>query len=178
MATEKTDHPMRRIRIEKITLNIGAGKDEEELKRGLKLFKKITGIEPVKTITHKRIPAWELRPGLVIGCKLTLRGKQAHDLLRRFLEARDNKLHARQFDRNGNISFGIPEYIDVPGVGYDPDIKIMGFEVAVTLERPGFHIARRKVKQRKISADHRIHPTEAIRFMGNEFGTAIVEEEA
>ena len=65
MTTENTN-PMRKIRIEKITLNIGAGKDEDILKRGLKLMQKITGVEPVKTITSKRIPSWGLRPGLAI----------------------------------------------------------------------------------------------------------------
>ena len=55
-------NPMKEIRIEKLTLNIGAGKDVELLKKGVKLIKHITGIEPVKTITQKRIPAlWWFR---------------------------------------------------------------------------------------------------------------------
>ncbi len=170
--------PMRKINVEKITLNIGAGKDEDKLKRGLKLLKKITGIEPLKTVTSKRIPAWGLRPGLSIGCKLTLRGKKATDLLKRLLEAKDNKLKASQFDNHGNVSFGIPEYVDVPGVDYDPDIKIMGFEVAVTLQRPGYHISRRKVKGKKVSSKHRINIPDAIEFIKQEFATQVIEEEA
>ena len=58
---------MREIRIEKITLNIGAGKDVGKLEKGVKLLKNITGINPVKTVTQKRIPTWGLRPGLPIG---------------------------------------------------------------------------------------------------------------
>lgn len=169
---------MRKIRVQKITLNIGAGKDEEKLKRGIKLLKKITGIEPVKTITNKRIPSWELRPGLYIGCKLTLRGAPAEQLLKRMLEARDNKLTIKQFDKRGNVSFGVHEYVDIPGVAYDPEIKIMGLEVAVTLERPGFHIARRKLRPRPLPVQHRITITEAVQFMKDRFNLQIVDEEA
>jgi large subunit ribosomal protein L5 len=174
----QTLNPMKIIRVEKITLNIGAGKDEEKLKRGEKLLKKITGIEPLKTITQKRIPGWALRPGLAIGCMITLRGKKAEELLKRLLHAREHKLRLGQFDQHGNFSFGIPEYVDIEGVEYDPDIKIMGLEVAVTLGRPGFHIKRRKVKAKKLAAKHTITPVEAMQFMKNEFGVKEVEEEA
>jgi ribosomal protein L5 len=58
---------MQQVRLEKITLNIGAGKDQKKLELGLKLLKKITEIDPVRTVTNKRIPTWGLRPGLPIG---------------------------------------------------------------------------------------------------------------
>src|SRR3989344_6562328 len=161
---------MRNIRVEKITLNVGAGKDEEKLKRGVKLLKKITGIEPLKTVTNKRIPNWALRPGLSIGCKITLRGKKAEELLKRLLNAREYKLKKGQFDHHGNFSFGIPEYVDILGVDYDPDIKIMGLEVAVTLERPGFHIKKRKIKPKKLPTRHTITPREAMSFVKEKFG--------
>ena len=69
-------NPMQQVRIGKLTLNIGAGKDPSKLEKGLTLIKSITGIEPLKTVTTKRIAEWGLRPGLPIGCKLTLRKKQ------------------------------------------------------------------------------------------------------
>ena len=172
------NNPMRNIRIEKITLNIGAGKDEELLKRGVKLLKKITGVEPVQTITQKRIPSWNLRPGLAIGCKFTLRGKPAAEMLKRLLDANDKKLKSRQFDAHGNVSFGIPEYIDIPGVDYDPEIKILGLEVAVTLSRPGYRIKQRKVRPKKVGIHHRIKAEDAIQFMKDSFGVKIVEEGA
>jgi large subunit ribosomal protein L5 len=168
---------MRNIRIEKITLNVGAGKDEGVLQRGVKLFKLITGVEPVKTITRKRVPSWGLRPGLAIGCKYTLRGEKATELLKRLLESKDNRLSMKQFDKEGNFSFGISEYIDIPGVEYDPEIKIMGFEVAVTLERPGFHIKKRKINARSIPQKHRITKEDAIQYMKDNFSLIIAEEE-
>lgn len=168
------ENPLRKIRIEKITLNIGVGKDEETMKRGLKLLKKITGIEPIKTVTKKRIPAWELRPGLQIGCKLTLRKKKAEELLKLLLKAKDNNLSEKKFDKQGNFSFGIPEYIDIPGVDYDPELKVLGLEVAVTLERPGYKVKKRKVQPRKIGKAHLITPVEAKDFMKKEFGVNLV----
>lgn len=168
---------MREIRIEKVTLNVGAGKDEEKLKKGKKLLKIITGIDPVNTQTNKRIPSWGLRPGLAIGAKITLRYKQAREILKKLLESQDNTLSLDNFDEQGNLAFGIAEYIDIPGINYDPEIKIIGLEAAVTLERPGFRIKKRRIKKRFISKNHQISKQESIEFMKKEFGIKIREEE-
>ena len=168
---------MRNIRIEKITLNIGTGKEQPRLEKGMKLLKTITGINPIKTVATKRIPGWGLRPGLPIGCKLTLRKNSAKKLLIRLLEAKDNGLSPTQFDANGNVAFGIPEYIDIPDVKYDPEIGAMGLEVCITLERSGFRVKRRKIKQKKIPSRHKITKEEAMEFMTKEFNTKVGVEE-
>lgn len=170
-------NPMKQVRIEKVTLNIGAGKDQSRLDKGIKLLKNITKIQPIKTFTNKRIPGWGLRPGLPIGCKLTLRKEKAKEMLMRLLEAKDNRLNPSQFDANGNIAFGIPEYIDIPNVKYDPEIGIIGLEVCITLARPGFRLKKRKIKKRKIPARHSISKEEAIEFMKKEFNIKMGEEE-
>lgn len=167
---------MRNIRIEKVTLNIGAGKDQTRLEKGVALLNSIANATPIKTITNKRIQEWGLRPGLPIGCKLTLRRERAVKMLPRLLDAVENKLNERQFDNNGNIAFGIREYIEVPGARYDPKIGIMGFEVCVTLERPGFRVKRRQLLARKIPARHRIKKQEAIDFMVKNFNTKVESE--
>lgn len=167
---------MREIRIEKITLNIGAGKDQVKLEKGINLLKNITGLNPVKTFTSKRIPEWGLRPGLPIGCKLTLRKDEMKKTITRLLDAKNFRLKESYFDNSGNISFGIHEYIDIPDVKYDPKIGIMGLEVCITLERPGFRIKRRKIKKRKIPKKHRITKQEAIEFMKKNFNVKIGEE--
>ena len=167
---------MRTIRIEKITLNVGAGKEQSKLEKGVLLLKNITGINPVKTFTSKRIPTWGLRPGLPIGCKITLRGKAAKELLVRVLSAKDNSLNDRQFDGEGNLAFGIPEYIDIAGVKYDPKIGMAGLEVCISLGRAGFRIKRRRVRKTKVHKKHRITKEEAIEFMKKEFGTKIGED--
>lgn len=167
---------MRQLRVTKVTLNIGAGKSSEKLEKGIKLLNAITGIPPVKTFTNKRIPNWGLRPGLPIGCKITIRKAAAVGLLKRLIQARDSKLAASQFDNEGNVAFGIPEYIDIPGVNYDPSVGIMGLEVCVTIERPGFRIKRRKVMKRRIPARHRISREDAIGFMRENFGVTVIQE--
>jgi len=62
-------NPMKNIKIEKLTFNFGSGKDQSKLDKGMILIKHVTGMDPVKTITQKRIPSWGLRPGLPVGCK-------------------------------------------------------------------------------------------------------------
>lgn len=166
-------NPMRRIRIEKLTLNMGCGKDEEKLKKAMKLMERISGAKVVKTITTKRIPSWGVRPGLPLGCKVTLRGEKAKRLLVGLLAARGNKLKESCFDDYGNVSFGLEEYINIPGMKYDPSIGMLGLDVCVTLERPGYRIKRRRVRPGKISKGHRIKREEAIAFMQSEFGVSL-----
>lgn len=169
---------MKNIRIEKLTLNIGAGKEQAVLEKGTTLLKNITGVPPVRTITQKRIAGWGLRPGLPIGCKITLRRAKARELITRLLVAHNNSLSQNNFDDHGNVSFGIHEYIDIPGVKYDHKIGIMGLQVSLTLERPGFRIKKRKIMKRKIPEKHRIKKEEAMSFMRNNFSIKIQEEKA
>jgi large subunit ribosomal protein L5 len=167
---------MRQISVEKVTLNIGAGKDQTRLEKGIKLIGNISGHPPVRTFTRKRIQEWGLRPGLAIGCKLTLRKKEALDLLKRLLEAKDNTLRITNLDNEGNVSFGISEYIDIPDVKYDPDIGIMGLQICVTLKRMGFRIKRRVLKRHEIPKRDRIKKEEAIDFMKKNFDLKLGDE--
>src|SRR3989338_1410523 len=164
-------NPMKKISISKLTLNIGAGKDEEMLKKGLKLLQKLSPLTPIKTVSKKRIPAWGLRPGLVIGCKVTIR-KDAEKLLKRLLAAKENILSTKNFDNKGNLAFGIPEYIDIEGLEYDPELKILGLEVAVTLERPGYRVKKRKIKPGNLGKNHKVTREDAIAFV-QKMGVAV-----
>ena len=176
MSKEK-ENRMREIRIEKITLNIGVGKDTSRLDHGIKLLTNLTDAKPVKTITKKRIPGWGLRPGLPIGCKVTIRKEKAGELLVRLLDAKANSLTEKQFDDYGNVAFGIHEYIDIKGAKYDPDIGMMGLQVCITLQRAGFRTKRRVLVNRKITKRHKITKEEAIEFMKNKFNVTMVGEE-
>ena len=173
----KLENPMREIRIEKVTLNIGVGEAGEKLNKAKKILEKITNLKALETITMKRIPSWGIRPKLPIGCKVTLRGKKAEEILARLLKAVDNKLDEKKFDNAGNFSFGIPEYIDIPDVEYDPSIGIIGLEAAITLERPGYRIKRRRIRNKRISFRHLIKKEEAINFIKNKFNIEIIKGE-
>ncbi len=168
---------MKDIRIEKLTVNVGAGKSTDMLEKGVKLIKHLFGVDPVKTVTQKRIPSWGLRPGLPIGCKLTLRKSAAKEAFVRLLASKDNTLARSNIDNEGNISFGVPEYIDIPGAKYDPAIGIIGFQACLTLERPGFRIKRRRLMKRKVPKNHRILQDDAIEYLRKEFNIKIAEEE-
>jgi large subunit ribosomal protein L5 len=169
----KKENSMKHLKLGKITLNVGAGNDPNNLKKGTILLKHITGLEPIKTVTQKRLQTWGLRPGLPIGCKLTLRGKKAEDLLKRLLSARENTLKEAQFDELGNVSFGIKEYIDIPDITYNPDVGIVGFEVAITLERPGFRIKRRRIKQAKVGKNQIVRKQDSVEFMKSKFNVKV-----
>ena len=165
---------MKQIKIEKLTLNVGAGKDPGKLEKGVKLIKHLTGLNPVKTYTQKRLQAWGLRPGLPIGCKLTIRNQNlVKDLLAKFLKSKGNKLRKKQFDDFGNVSFGIHEYIDIPDIQYSPEIGIMGFQLSLTLTRAGMRVSTRRLKTAKIPRTHRICQDEAINFMKQSFNVEV-----
>jgi len=168
---------MKEIYVEKITLNMGVGGPGEGLEKAMKLLNSLTNVKPVSTITKKRIPGWDLRPGLKIGCKVTLRGKNAEGLLKRLLAAKDNKLKERNFDNEGNFSFGIPEYLDIPGAIYDPQIGIIGLEAAITMVRRGFRVKMRHIMPRKISKKHKIGMEEAINFIREKYAIEVVRDD-
>ena len=92
------DNVMRDIKLEKVTLNIGG--TGEKLDKGFILLEKISGRKPVRVKATKRIPTWQVRPGLEVGTKVTLRGEDAIKLLKRLLPAIDNTLKEKQIQNN------------------------------------------------------------------------------
>ena len=153
-------NPMQNIRIEKITLNIGCGETGEKLDKAKKLLELLTTKKVVITTTHNRT-TFGTAKGRPIGCKVTLRGKDAEEFFKKALDAIDFKLSKSVFDRQGSFSFGIKEHISISGVRYDPDIGIFGMDVCVSLERPGFRVKRKKIPK-KIGKKHLIKPEEAM----------------
>ena len=161
------ENPMKKIRIEKVVLNIGGTADT--LEKGFKLLKFITEKKPSKMKSGKRIPTLGVRPGLEIGAVVTIR-KNPEEFLKRMLTTIDNTLRKKQISEN-NFSFGIKEYIEIPGIEYQRDIGIMGFDVTVVFKRAGRRIRFKKIKQGKIPKRQVITPEEIIKFMEDNFQT-------
>ena len=115
-----------------------------------------------------------VRKGEPIGVAVTIRGNDAIELLKRLLQAKGNQIKGRSFDNFGNFSFGILEHIDIPGIKYDPQIGILGLEVAVTLTRPGYNIRRRSRHKASVGKTHRISAEEAKEFVSKEYGVTMV----
>jgi large subunit ribosomal protein L5 len=169
------ENPMREIRIEKVVVNIGCGEAGEKLDKAKKMLEGlIKDHKIVTTHTHDRT-TFGMAKGRPIGMKVTLRGKDAEDFLRRALEAVDGKVAETSFDRQGNVSFGVKEHISMPGVRYDPEIGVWGMDVCVRLERRGYRVSRKR-NPSKVSKSHRIKPEEAKEFMLKNFGIKSAEE--
>lgn len=164
-------NPMREIRIDKVTLNVGSGTDKDRLDRAKKLLEKLAEQKAVITKTRRR-STFGVAKGRPIGVKVTLRGPKAESFLKGVLEGVDNRVKESQAN-DGNFSIGVKEYIDLPNATYDPDIGIIGFDVAVTLERPGFKVKRRRVRKSKIGKKHLISKVETIEWIKN-LGVEIV----
>lgn len=163
---------MRSIRIEKITINIGCGDSGEKLEKAKQLLGELTKKKVVVTRTHGRT-TFGMAQKRPIGCKVTIRGNDAKEFLKKALEAAEKKLPRTVFDSTGNFSFGIKEHIDIPGVRYDPNIGILGMDVSITLERPGFRVKKKKLSS-KIGKKHLIKPEEAIEWVTKNFEVQIV----
>lgn len=168
------ENPMREIKIEKVTLNIGCGDDKDKIEKAKKLLEYLTEGKPLVT-KSKRRSTFGVTIGKPIGAMVTLRGVKALEFLKKALDATEKKLKSSQFDSEGNFSIGIREYIDMPGVKYQHAVGMLGLDVAVTLERAGFRIKRRRMQQRKIPAKHRINKEDAMNWLKNSFGVNIVE---
>jgi len=166
-------NPMEQVKIAKATVNIGVGESGERLARAEKLLTSITDQQPVRTYSKVTNPEFGIRKGQPIACKVTLRGEKANKAIKMILDGIENRLKARQFDAQGNVSFGINEHIDIPGMRYDPDIGIFGMNISITFEKPGYRINRRKIQRKKVPDKHKVTPEEAIEFMKENFQVKI-----
>ena len=155
---------MREIIVDKVTVNIGVGAPGERLDYAKELLSRLTGKTPIETLAKKRNPVFKLRVGLPIGTKVTLRKNDAHTFIEKAFVANKRLLHSGNFDKHGNFSFGVKEYIDFPGAKYDPKIGMFGFDVCVTLKRRGKRVQERRLRSSKIGKKHRITKEEAIGF--------------
>ena len=168
---------MREVKIEKVTLNCGCGTDHALLDKSVKLLELITGTKPVRTKSKVRLATWGLRKGLPIGTKVTVRGEDAKKLLARLVEAKEKTFKPTSFDDRGNISFGIQECIDIPGVEYKPEIGIIGLQVTITLQRPGYRVKSRKFLSSHIPHKHLVTRDAAVEFMKKEYDNGFVSDQ-
>ncbi|MFT4312785.1 MAG: 50S ribosomal protein L5 [Candidatus Woesearchaeota archaeon] len=168
---------MQKPRIEKVTINCGCGTDHALMEKSLKLLESLTSKKPVKTKSKVRLASWGLRKGLPIGAKVTVRGKDAYHLVKRLVEAKDFALQPTCIDNRGNISFGIAECIDIPGIEYTPEIGIIGLQVSITLGKPGYRVKNRSYLRSKVPQRHLVGNEEAVAFLQSEFKVSLVEKE-
>lgn len=158
---------MRKIKIEKVVLSIGGTGDG--LEKGVKLLGMLSGKKPARMKSRKRIPSLGVRPKLEVGAVVTIR-KNPEEILKRMLAATDNILKKKQVSEN-TFSFGIKEYIEIPGMEYQRDIGIIGFDATVVFTRAGIRVKIKKIKKGRIPKRQIISKEEIIKYMEENFGT-------
>lgn len=126
--------------VKAVTLNIGLGKglkDAKFLETAENTLRRITGQQPVKTLARKSIANFKIREGMVVGMKVTLRGKRMWDFMEKLMtisipRMRDFRgLSDRGFDRQGNYTLGFTEHIAFPEIRTDEIEIIHGLQVTV-----------------------------------------------
>ncbi len=167
---DKMNNPMREVRIEKVVLSVGATGDN--LVKGVKLLEVLTERTPKKTTSNKRIPSLGVRPGLEMGAVVTIR-RSPEGILKKLLVAIDNVIKKRQVAHN-HFSFGIKEYLEIPGMEYQRDVGIMGLDVTIVFKRTGKRVALKKMKRGKFPKSQGVSKEEIIKFMEDNFQTSFV----
>src|SRR3954453_7474223 len=126
--------------LHKIVVNMGVGdaaKDAKLMDGAVKDLTIITGQKPQVRRATKSIAQFKLREGMPIGAKVTLRGDRMWEFLDRLLSValpriRDFRgLSPRQFDGNGNYTFGLNEQLMFYEVDPDSIDRTRGMDVTV-----------------------------------------------
>jgi large subunit ribosomal protein L5 len=124
----------------KIVVNTGVGeaaRDSKVMDGAVKDLTAITGQKPQITKARKSIAQFKLREGQPIGAHVTLRGDRAWEFLDRLLSLalpriRDFRgLSDRQFDGNGNYTFGLNEQSMFHEIDQDRIDRVRGFDITV-----------------------------------------------
>src|SRR5438552_11092460 len=114
----KYGNPMQVPGLVKIVVNMGVGeaaRDAKLIDGAVRDLTAITGQKPQVRRATKSIAQFKLREGMPIGAKVTLRGDRMWEFLDRLVtlslpRIRDFRgLSQKQFDGNGNYTFGLNE---------------------------------------------------------------------
>lgn len=165
---------MRSPVIEKVVVHMGVGESGQHLVDAENILEEITGQKVIRSFSKMTIPAFGIKKREPIGCKVTLRGKNAERFLISSLSIIENTLKKSQFDVCGNVSFGIEEHTDFAGMKYDPNIGVFGMDVVVVLKRPGERIKNRLIEKRKISRSHRMDVNDSIKFFEQKYNVEVI----
>ncbi len=162
---ERYSNPNLIPRLDKVVINYSAGSDATKLEKARKILESVFGRTFSRVRARKTIHAWGVRKGKHHGWKLTLRGEEAYQWLKRLLKVVDYTIYEEQMDKYGNFSFGVKEHIEIPGVEYVPELGIIGFDVCVSFRRNGYRVSRRRLCKSKIPERHRVKKEDVVLFL-------------
>ena len=124
----------------KVVVNMGVGeaaRDSKLIEGAVRDLTAITGQKPVVTKARKSIAQFKLREGMPIGAHTTLRGDRMWEFLDRLISIglpriRDFRgLSPRQFDGNGNYTFGLNEQSMFHEIDQDRIDRVRGMDITV-----------------------------------------------
>ena len=101
---EKFDNKMREIKIEKLILNLCTGESGDKLTKAAKVLTDLTGQEPVESRARFTIRTFSIKRNEKIAVHVTVRGKQAEELLQKGLKVKEHELRGGNFSDDGKSS--------------------------------------------------------------------------
>ena len=152
----KFDNIMQTPRVVKVVVNMGVGeaaKDSKLIEGAIRDLTAITGQRPSVTKARKSIAQFKLREGMPIGCHVTLRGDRMWEFLDRLLTValpriRDFRgLNGKQFDGNGNYTFGLNEQSMFHEIDQDSIDRVRGMDITVVTTAKNDDEGRALLKQ-------------------------------
>jgi large subunit ribosomal protein L5 len=124
----------------KIVVNMGVGeaaRDSKLIEGAIRDLTAITGQKPQVTKARLSIAQFKLREGMPIGAHVTLRGDRMWEFLDRLLtlalpRIRDFRgLSPKQFDGNGNYTFGLTEQVMFHEINPDSVDRQRGMDITL-----------------------------------------------
>jgi large subunit ribosomal protein L5 len=124
----------------KVVVNMGVGdaaRDAKLINGAVTDLSLITGQKPEIRRARKSIAQFKLRDGMPIGARVTLRGDRMWEFLDRLItialpRIRDFRgLSAKQFDGNGNYTFGLTEQSVFHEIDVDSIDRPRGMDITV-----------------------------------------------
>ncbi len=173
--SDKSENPMHEIGIAKVVINIGVGEAGDKLIRAEKVIQLLTQQTPIQTLSKTTNRDFGIRKRMPIGCMVTLRREGAINFLKEAFWVKNNRITGYSFDKEGNFSFGIPDYTEFRDMKYDPDIGIFGMDISVVMKRSGFRIGKRKLKRKRIPNRNRITRDEVKAYIKSKFNVEVIE---
>ncbi|MDO5722332.1 MAG: 50S ribosomal protein L5 [Actinomycetaceae bacterium] len=124
----------------KVVVNMGVGdaaRDSKAMDGAIRDLTAITGQKPVVTKARKSIAQFKLREGQPIGAHVTIRGDRMWEFMDRLISLalpriRDFRgLSPKQFDGNGNYTFGLTEQSMFHEIDQDTIDRVRGMDITI-----------------------------------------------